>query len=107
MCKTHPGIDIKGDLGTEIKSSSDGIVQTIQQDGFYGNTVKILDSEGYIFVYSNLDGEISLKEGDSIKQGEIIGKIGVSAAGELADESHLHFEIIKDETQVNPVDLIN
>ena len=107
MWKTHPGIDIEALLGTEVISASNGIVQSVKKDSFYGNTVKILSEDGYIFVYSNLDNDINLLEGENIKQGELIGKIGVSAAGEIADKSHLHFEIIKDETQVNPLDFIN
>ena len=107
MWKIHPGIDIKAKLGTQIKSSSYGTVQAVEQDDFYGNVVKIIDDKGYIFVYSNLDNDIEVNEGDIIKQGDIIGKVGVSASGELSDESHLHFEVVKDETQVNPLDLIN
>lgn len=107
MWKTHPGIDIAALLGTKVKSSSAGIVQQVREDTFYGNTIEILDEKGYVFVYSNLDNEIDLKEGDRIKQGEVIATVGVSATGELADASHLHFEIIKDGKQVNPLDLIN
>jgi len=107
MWKTHPGIDIKAELGENVKSSSDGIVKIIEKDSFYGNTVKIQDQNGYIFVYSNLDNDISLKEGDKIEQGEVIGIVGVSAAGEIQEQTHLHFEVIKDANQVNPQDLIN
>lgn len=107
MWKTHPGIDIKADIEAKVKSVSDGTVQAVEQDSFYGNIVKILDSDGYIFVYSNLDNNINLKNGDKVKRGDIIGRIGVSAKGELADEAHLHFEVIKNEKQINPLDLIN
>lgn len=107
MWKTHPGIDIKANFGTKVVSSSNGIVQSVKNDSFYGNTVKILSEDGYMFVYSNLDNDIILLKGQKVKQGELIGKVGVSAAGELADECHLHFEIIKDEIQVNPLDFIN
>lgn len=107
MWKTHPGIDIKAKLGTNVKSASNGIVKSVEQDSFYGNVVKITNEQGYTFVYSNLDNAILLNEGDNVKQGETVGKVGVSATGELADETHLHFEIIKDEIQVNPLDLIN
>ncbi len=106
MWKTHPGIDIKAELGECVKSASDGTVQLVGQDSFYGNIIKILDSNGYTFVYSNLDSGIELKQGDKVNKGEIIGKVGVSATGELADETHLHFEILKNETQINPQDLI-
>ena len=107
MWKTHPGIDIKCEVETAVKSASEGVVQSIEQDSFYGNTVKILDGNGYIFVYSNLDKDILVVKGDKVSKGDKIGTVGVSASGELADESHLHFEVIKDGTQINPQDLIN
>ena len=93
--------------GVPLRVNFYGIVQSIEKDSFYGNVVKIINDDGYIFVYSNLDNKIAVKEGDKVKQGNIIGTIGVSATGELADETHLHFEIIKEGTQINPLDLIN
>lgn len=107
MWKTHPGIDIAAMLGTEVKSASSGVVEQVKEDTFYGNTIKIIDENDYIFVYSNLDNQIFFKEGDKVKKGQVIATVGVSATGELADTSHLHFEIIKDGKQVNPLDLIN
>lgn len=106
MWKTHPGIDIKAELGNKVKSVSAGIVQDVKQDSFYGYTITIINEEGYTFVYGNLDNDINIKKGDIVEKGDIIGKIGVSATGELADETHLHFEVIKDQTQINPQDLI-
>ena len=107
MWKTHPGIDIKAKLGDKVKSAGNGKIQEIVQDSFYGNTIKILDEAGYIFVYSNLDNDIELKVGDKVDKGDIIGIVGVSAKGELQEQTHLHFEVIKDKVQVNPEDLIN
>lgn len=106
MWKTHQGIDISADIGEEVKAVSSGEVLSIEQDDFYGYTIKITDSLGYIFVYSNLENNIILKKGDKVEQGDIIGNIGVSAMGEIADESHLHFEVLMDNEQVNPVDLL-
>lgn len=106
MWKTHPGVDIVADLGENVVSVCDGKVVAVENDGFYGKTIKVLDDKGFTFVYGNLEDNISLKEGDEVKENESIGKVGVSAQGELADESHLHFEIIKDNTQINPLDLI-
>lgn len=107
MWKTHPGIDIKTELGEDVKASTTGIVNNVYMDSFYGNTIEITDEKGYTFVYGNLDTNIVVKEGDKVEQGRIIGTVGVTAAGELADQTHLHFEILKDGTQVNPLDLIN
>lgn len=107
MWKTHPGIDIKAKLNDRVKSVSNGTVVKIEKDNFYGNVVKITDDKGYTFVYSNLDSDVQVKQGDSVKQGQILGKVGISATGELQDATHLHFEVIKDKEQVNPLDLIN
>lgn len=107
MWKTHPGIDIKAKLNENVKSTSNGIVQAVEKDSFYGNVVKITDKAGYMFVYSNLDSNVLVKQGDSVKQGDVIGTVGVSATGELADKTHLHFEVMKEGIQVNPLDLIN
>lgn len=107
MWKTHPGIDIKAEIESNVVSASSGVVQEVEKDSFYGNVVKVLEDNGYIFVYANLDDEIKLSKGDKINKGDVIGKIGVSATGELSDTAHLHFEVIKDENQINPLDLIN
>ena len=41
-------------------------------------------------------------EGEKIEKGQSIGTVGNTAAFEIADEPHLHFEMIKDSTQVDP-----
>ena len=107
MWKTHPGIDIKASLDEEVKSVSNGKVTAVEKDSFYGNTIKVTDENGYTFIYSNLDNNILPQKGDEVERGEIIGTIGVSATGELQDQTHLHFEVIKDGVHVNPQDLIN
>lgn len=107
MWKTHPGIDIKAEIESNVVSASSGIVQEVEKDSFYGNVVKVIEDSGYIFVYANLDDEIKLSKGDKVNKGDVIGQIGVSATGELLDTAHLHFEIIKEEKQINPLDLIN
>ena len=105
MWKTHPGIDIKTEIGTDVLSVSDGVVKDILNDDFYGNTV-IIEDDIYLYKYSNLDKDIILNKGENVKQGDIIGKVGLSAKGELQDDSHLHFEILKNNIQINPLDLI-
>lgn len=106
MWKTHPGIDIKASIGTKIVSVCDGKVEEIEDNSFYGNTVKITDKQGYTFVYSNLDSDIKVKEGDTIDKGDTIGVVGVSSTGEIADEAHLHFEILKEGEYINPLELL-
>ena len=105
MWNTHPGIDIKADIGTDVISISDGKVIDIIYDEFYGNTIEIED-DTYLYKYSNLDNVVSLKIGDNVKKGDIIGSVGISAKGELQDDSHLHFEVLNDNSQINPLELL-
>lgn len=106
MWKTHTGIDIKAELGTDVKVVSNGTVMDIAKSNFYGNTVKVEHENGYISVYCNLDDKLSVNVGDSLKKGDVIGKIGVTSYGEIADESHLHFEMLKDNETVDPTQLL-
>ena len=107
MWRIHLGIDIKGELGKEVVAICDGEIIEIVEDSFYGNTIKIIDNEGYTFIYSNLDEIIGYNKGDKVNKGDKIGKIGSSASGEVADESHLHFEVLKDGEHINPVEILD
>jgi len=106
MWKTHSGIDIAAKLDSEVVAVYDGKIISIEQDNFYGNTVKIEHTEGYISVYSNLDNLFDIELDMFVKQGQVIGKVGVSAHGEIADQSHLHFEIIKNNEWINPMEVL-
>lgn len=106
MWKTHTGIDIAAELGTDVKVIEDGKVIDIAKSNFYGNTVKIEHDEGYVSVYCNLDDELKINVGDNLKKGDVIGKIGVTSYGEIADESHLHFEMLKDNETIDPTQLL-
>ncbi len=107
MWLIHTGIDISANLGDEVKSIADGKVISIESNNFYGNIVRIQHANEYISVYSNLAAEDLPKLNDNIKQGDVIGKIGDTAYGESDEESHLHFEIMRDETSINPEEFLN
>ena len=99
---THLGIDIKAEKTTVVKATSDGKVKAIKNDPRYGLTVIIEHSNGYSSVYSNLLTAEFVVAGEEVKQGQTIGTVGSTANFEIADESHLHFEILKDNTNVDP-----
>ena len=99
---THTGIDIKADKTTVVKASSDGIVKSIKNDPRYGISVVIEHTNGYESVYSNLLTAEFVKEGENVEQGQTIGTVGNTATFEIADSSHLHFEILKDGEYLNP-----
>ena len=99
---THPGIDIKADRTTIVKSVADGTVKSIKNDPRYGLTVTIEHADGYTSVYSSLLTAEFVKEGEKVTQGQTIGTVGNSAVFEVAEDNHLHFELLKDGSNINP-----
>ncbi len=98
----HTGIDIKADKTTVVKSAETGTVKTIKNDPRYGLTVIIEHANGFQTVYSNLLTSEFVVEGEKVEKGQSLGTVGNTAAFEIADEAHLHFEILKDTVQVDP-----
>lgn len=103
---THNGIDIKAEKACIVKASSEGTVKSIKNDPRYGITIVIEHTNGYASVYSNLLTAEFVKEGEKVKQGQTIGTVGNTSAFEIADEPHLHFEILKDNKYLNPSEYI-
>lgn len=99
---THLGIDIKADKTTVIKAAEAGIVKTIKNDPRYGLTITIEHDDGYKTVYANLLSSEFVVEGEKVEKGQSIGTVGNTATFEIADEPHLHFEILKDGVQIDP-----
>ena len=99
---THNGIDIAAEKTTVVKASSEGTVKSIKNDPRYGLTIVIEHVNGFSSVYSNLLTAEFVEEGEKVEQGQTIGTVGNTATFEIADESHLHFEILKDNESVDP-----
>lgn len=99
---THLGVDIKADKATVVKASAAGTVTNIKNDPRYGLSVIIEHTNGYKTIYSNLLTAEFVEIGESVEQGQTVGTVGATATFEIADESHLHFEILKDDENVDP-----
>lgn len=99
---THSGIDIKADKTTIVKASEAGTIKSIKNDPRYGLTVVIEHSCGYSTVYSNLLTAEFVVVGEKVEKGQTIGTVGNTATFEIADDYHLHFEILKDNAQIDP-----
>lgn len=98
----HNGIDIAGEIGTEIRACFDGTVEISEYNEFSGNYIIINHSEGYTSSYAHMK-ECIAKKGESVKKGQLIGIMGATGN---ATGPHLHFEIRKDGTPLNPMELI-
>ena len=98
----HKGIDIKAARTTVVKAAEEGKVVAIKNDPRYGLTVIIEHRNGLKTIYSNLLTTEFVKEGEEVIKGQSLGTVGNSAAFEIADEPHLHFEMTKNEETVDP-----
>ena len=98
----HQAIDIKANSRDVVKAAADGTVKSIKNDPRYGLTVIIEHHGGFKTVYSNLLTAEFVVEGESVKQGQTLGTVGSSATFEIADEPHLHFEMLKDSEYTDP-----
>lgn len=98
----HQGLDIKADRTTVVKAAEAGTVVAIKNDPRYGLTVIIEHEDGFKTVYSNLLTTEFIAEDEKVEKGQSIGTVGNSAVFEIADEPHLHFEMIKNGEYVDP-----
>ena len=99
---THNGVDIKADKTTVVKSVASGTVTAIKNDPRYGLTVIINHDNGYQTIYSNLLTAEFVVKGEKVEKGQSIGTVGNSASFEVADDYHLHFELLKNNEYLDP-----
>ena len=99
---THLGIDIKAEKTSVVKAAEAGTVKSIKNDPRYGLTVILEHEDGYKTIYSNLLTAEFVSEGEVIEQGQTVGTVGNTATFEIADDPHLHFEILKDGEYLDP-----
>ena len=106
--RVHTGIDISCDEGASVYASEAGVVSGIYSDPMLGYTVEITHKGDIKTRYSNLSSDVNeLKVGDEVSLGDKIGVVGDTSLSELAEEPHLHFEVLLKDVKVNPMDYIN
>jgi murein DD-endopeptidase MepM/ murein hydrolase activator NlpD len=99
----HSGIDIDANYGQKIVATADGKVTKASWHSSYGKTVIIEHENGYETLFGHLSS-ISVKEGDQVKVGNVIGKAGSTGR---STGTHLHYEVIKDGKRVNPKNFLS
>lgn len=99
----HNGLDFIVPAGTLVHVSADGIVEeATKSNKGDGNTVLISHDGGYQTRYCHL-GEISVKKGESVRKGGLIGTAGMSGD---AFAPHLHYEVLLNGTPMDPVNYL-
>lgn len=104
--RTHDGIDIACDLGTQVRAAAGGTVVSVMADDLAGTTVEIDHANGVHTIYSNLAAEPPVGEGDVVTMGQVIGSVGNTALGETNQVSHLHFAATLDGVTADPLDYL-
>lgn len=105
--RAHRGVDYAANRGTPIMATADGIVQHRGPLGGLGNTVVLAHANGFTTRYGHMNGFASgIRVGDRVSQGETIGYVGMTG---LATGPHLHYEMIRNGSHIDPlaVDLPN
>jgi murein DD-endopeptidase MepM/ murein hydrolase activator NlpD len=99
--KMHRGLDFAAARGTPVMAGGDGVVEKAQRNGAYGRYIRIRHRSGFKTAYAHLQGYArGIKRGKRVKQGQIIGYIGSSGR---STGPHLHYEILKNGRQINPM----
>lgn len=96
----NSGVDYKSDEQFDVVSSLSGTVTNVTDDTLLGKTVEIRNSSEIIIVYQSL-GEVLVKKGDNVTQGQIIAKSGTCTLNSDVDNG-LHFEMYKNGSVINP-----
>ncbi len=101
--EVHEGMDFIGNVGDIIAATGDGVVTLAGPNGGYGNTVTIDHGYGYETLYAHMS-KVSVKVGDRIKRGQIIGHVGSTGR---SSGPHLHYSLYKNEKAINPRQVMN
>ena len=99
--KMHRGLDFAAPLGTPIFAAGDGIIEKAGWNGSYGKYIRIRHTGTYKTAYAHLSGfHKKIRIGKRVFQGKIIGYVGTTGR---STGPHLHYEVIKNNIQVNPM----
>ena len=98
--KLHTGIDFAAPIGTPIYATADGTVAEVSvRFSGYGKMIEIDHGFGYRTRYAHMH-DFAVRQGQNIKRGELIGYVGDTG---LSTAPHLHYEVLRNGTQINPV----
>lgn len=104
--RTHDGVDIAAEQGAVVRAVAAGTVESVTNDDLYGTTVVIDHGNGIKTSYSSLEASPSVKVGDSVEAGQVIGAVGNTAICETGQASHLHFSVSKDGASADPLNYL-
>ena len=99
--KMHKGTDFAAPRGTPIYAGGSGRIDKAERFGGYGNYVRIRHSDAWSTAYAHMHNFAKgIRPGVRVRQGQIIGYVGSTGR---STGNHLHYEVLQNGTQVNPM----
>ncbi len=99
--RIHCGIDFLGEKGTDVVAVGDGKVTKVIADPSWGYCIEV-DHGGFTARYCGIEQGTAVGIDDTVSKGDTIGKLG-DIPCESAQQSHLHFETVKDGEHIDPI----
>ena len=101
--RAHKGVDIAAPKGTGVFTAAEGrVVRTGYEAGGYGNFIEVRHPNGMSTLYAHLS-RIDVTRGAAIATGQRIGLVGSTG---YSTGPHLHFEVRRNDAQVNPAKVV-
>jgi murein DD-endopeptidase MepM/ murein hydrolase activator NlpD len=101
--RMHKGVDFAASTGTPIFAAGNGVIVRMEKQHGYGNYIRIKHNSKYATAYAHMSRFAKgLKKGSKVNQGDVIGFVGSTG---MATGPHLHYEILVDGAQVNPMNV--
>lgn len=94
----HKGVDISAPIGTPIRATADGVVQSAGMVNGYGREVVLDHGHGVATCYGHMSG-FAVMGGQTVVRGQVIGYVGHSGR---TTGNHVHYEVRLRSTAVNP-----
>ena len=101
--KMHRGLDFAAPSGTPVFAAGDGIIEKAGWNGSYGRYIRIRHTGTYKTAYAHLSGiNKNVRVGKRVLQGKTIGYVGSSGR---STGPHLHYEVLRNNKQINPMNI--
>jgi murein DD-endopeptidase MepM/ murein hydrolase activator NlpD len=99
--RAHKGVDYAAPIGTYVKATADGVVESVGRQGGYGNYILLKHQGGFSTSYAHLSSFArGLRRGARVRQGDVIGRVGQTG---WATGPHLHYEFRVNDQVRNPL----
>jgi murein DD-endopeptidase MepM/ murein hydrolase activator NlpD len=99
--RMHQGIDFAAPRGTPIYAAGDGVIESAGRNGGYGKYVRIRHNSAYKTAYAHMSRIAKrARRGKRVRQGQVIGFVGSTGR---STGPHLHYEVMRQGRQVNPL----